>query len=655
MKIRIKFLSVIFAAAIAVSFAVSLTACKTQPKYELSYARGIYNAVGEMPAAKSYKEGQEVTLAPSTTFTFSGYTFAGWSDGTETYEGGATFVMPAHDVKLMAKWVKGDPNAPVVTASSVGFEGDYFVFKGTAKNVNKLYVILNNTNVAASNQNFVEAEIEGGAFTARMPLSTLEGYNKNNTPFNLRYKTDSLDGEIKGVAQGNLSLSQTYIHGDYKFRLAVNSGTSCVAVYYDPAPVVNPPVVEPEPTVTVSAISVAFDEENFVVTGTVENVQKLNIYLINTNVSGSGNNFVEAEIADGAFTARLSLDKLIEFNVGSNIPFNLRYTANGGTEPINIEQGSLDITATHTYGGKDFRIGLNGKCVAVYYSATPVVNPDPEPGDPDYTFSVADMRFSGGKFIIEGDCGEDVEKLVFHLHNTGSPVIDFTSAAVIESGKFKAEFVLSEIKRVDGSEPPASYINVRYERNDDGYQSLNLLPTTNGNYIVGQEYRYGEKTWTLKADSTRTYLNWSDVTDKYRITEVSLELVEGKPTLKIAGTTTDAIAAADLKLLLDKNKGTTKQKYIENSATEAGKFSFNIDLSDLIASENKSAASDQQAYFIRLYNGSTKIADVNSRWASDLLWERGQIETDNAVYFLMKNTEWSNTAWNTLGICKFDK
>ena len=342
----------------------------------------------------------------------------------------------------------------------------------------------------------------------------------------------------------------------------------------------------------------------------------------------------------------------IGYNVAGNIPFNLRYRANDSKVNVNIAQGDLDITQTHTYNNKAFRLGLNGACVAVYYAEVSV---EPDPGEPDYTFNVAKMYFTGGKFIVEGTCGVDVEKLVFHLHNTGSPVIDCTSAAVIEEGKFKAEFVLAEVKRTDGSEPPASYINVRYELNDDGYKSLNLLPSTNGDYIVGQEYRYGERTWTLKADSNRTYLNWSAVTDKYRITEIKLELADGKPYLTISGTTTDAIEAAQIRLLLDKTTETKEKKYIDNKLTEAGKFSFSVDLSDLIASANATAANAQQAYFIRLYNGETKLADINSRWASNLLWERGQIETETAVYFLMKNTEWSNSTWNTLGICKFDK
>lgn len=630
------------------SLTVAFTACGGEPedntgKYSLTYSRTAYIAEGETPETKYYDEGDEITLAPSTTFTYSGHTFIGWSDGTDTYDGGATYTMPAHNVKLRAQW---EQNVSAITATSVGFEGDYFVFKGTVRNTEKLYVYLNNTNVSASNENYVQAEIEGNTFTARVPLSTLIGYNKNNTPFNLRYRIDSTDAEMKGVEKGTLDLSQTYKHNEYAFRLAVNSGSGCVAVYYEPAP---------DETVNVSATSIAFDDEYFVVTGTVDNVSALDIYLINTNVASSADNFVTAEITGNAFTARLPLSKLIDYDVASNIPFNLRYRANDSKVNVNIEQGTLDITQTHTYGGKIFSLGLNGKCIAVYYKPAPV---EPEPGEPDYTFLIGSMRFESGKFIIEGTCGADVEKLIFHLNNTSNPTFDFTIDAAIDDQTFKAEVALDDIKRDDNSAPPQNYINVRYELNDNGFDSNknNLVPGTNGDYIVGQEYRYGDKTWTLKEESgKRTYLNWSAVTDSYRITEVKLELVGETPMLTISGTTTDTTAAAQLQLLLDKTSSTSDKKYIDNTETETGKFSFTADLSDLIASANESAANKQQAYFIRLYNNGTKKADINSRWASDLLWERGQIETDDAIYFLMKNTEWSNTGWNTLGICKFDK
>jgi uncharacterized repeat protein (TIGR02543 family) len=50
--------------------------------------------------------GNTVTLPASNTMTKSGYTFAGWSDGTSTYSGGATWTVPASDSNftLTALW-----------------------------------------------------------------------------------------------------------------------------------------------------------------------------------------------------------------------------------------------------------------------------------------------------------------------------------------------------------------------------------------------------------------------------------------------------------------------------------------------------------------------------------------------------------------------
>ena len=50
--------------------------------------------------------GNTVTLPASSTMSKSGYTFAGWSDGTSTYAGGATWTVPASDADftLTAQW-----------------------------------------------------------------------------------------------------------------------------------------------------------------------------------------------------------------------------------------------------------------------------------------------------------------------------------------------------------------------------------------------------------------------------------------------------------------------------------------------------------------------------------------------------------------------
>ncbi|MCH5151746.1 MAG: InlB B-repeat-containing protein [Clostridiales bacterium] len=84
---------------------VTLAACADPVTYKVTYDSGNSEATGTAPAVKNYKEGDTVTVVGNT-FTLAGYTFDGWSDGTNTYKEGDTFTMPAHDVKLTAQWKK---------------------------------------------------------------------------------------------------------------------------------------------------------------------------------------------------------------------------------------------------------------------------------------------------------------------------------------------------------------------------------------------------------------------------------------------------------------------------------------------------------------------------------------------------------------------
>ncbi len=526
---------------------------------------------------------------------------------------------------------------PSVTVESLSFdkESGEFVVTGAVQDIEVLYVYLNNANVDAAKDYHVTATIEDGRFTARIPLDTLIGFGKVNTPFNLRYKIGSTEAEMQKVEQGALDLSAKCTYGGYDFELKVNSGSGCVAVYYS---------AHVDTTVSVSVTSISFDEAagEFVVTGTAKNVTKLRIYLVNTTIKASENNYVEAELTDGAFTARLSLDTLIGYNVGSKIPFNLRYRANDATANTNVPQGDLDIGQTCTYGGKDFRLGTNSGCVAVYYSA----HVEPEP---DYSLSVSSMLMTNGKFVIEGTCGFSVKKLIFHLHNDGIAKIDRTFEATIQGGTFSAEISLETI----GAEPSETALNVRYEMNDDGFKALNLFPETDGSFVVGQQYRYDDKQWTLASDSAGTYLEWKTFADINKITRVSLSVIDGKPVLEIEGTTASYYAANELKLQLAQSTNGKKDKMtVANSATEKGTFRFIVDLSTLAASTRTDDPTKQEAYFLKITNPDETL-DINSRWASDLLWERGEIEVNGEKYFLMKNHKWAEEAWNALGICKF--
>lgn len=131
---------------------------------------------------------------------------------------------------LVEEYSEPEPEVASVTISEIKFENGYFVVTGTAQNVTDLDIYLINTNVAASINNFVQAQLgEDGSFTVRLPLATIAGYGQKNIPFNLRYTIE--DGETINIPQGSLDLSQVYTYGEYKYTISMNNG--CVAVKYN--------------------------------------------------------------------------------------------------------------------------------------------------------------------------------------------------------------------------------------------------------------------------------------------------------------------------------------------------------------------------------------------------------------------------------------
>lgn len=71
---------------------------------------------GTVPTdSNSYISAQDVTVAGSNGLTKSGFAFAGWSDGTTTYQSGETFEIPGTSVTLSAVW-----KYPTVTFDSQG-------------------------------------------------------------------------------------------------------------------------------------------------------------------------------------------------------------------------------------------------------------------------------------------------------------------------------------------------------------------------------------------------------------------------------------------------------------------------------------------------------------------------------------------------------
>lgn len=73
-------------------------------EYKLTYTGGSSDVIGTAPSETAVFAGDSVVLAENT-FTRSGYTFVGWSDGTNAYAAGEEFLMPAHDATFTARWI----------------------------------------------------------------------------------------------------------------------------------------------------------------------------------------------------------------------------------------------------------------------------------------------------------------------------------------------------------------------------------------------------------------------------------------------------------------------------------------------------------------------------------------------------------------------
>jgi uncharacterized repeat protein (TIGR02543 family) len=70
--------------------------------YAVTYALG--GGTGTLPTQASEASGATFTVAAGSSLSRSGYTFAGWNDGTTTYQSGATYTMGSSAVTLTALW-----------------------------------------------------------------------------------------------------------------------------------------------------------------------------------------------------------------------------------------------------------------------------------------------------------------------------------------------------------------------------------------------------------------------------------------------------------------------------------------------------------------------------------------------------------------------
>jgi uncharacterized repeat protein (TIGR02543 family) len=111
--------------ATSVKGAVSLTATWSANSQTISYAAGTGGS-GSAPVSPTSVNYGSTFVTPANTYSRSGYSFAGWSDGTNTYAAGATYPVSGTvtgNVTLTATWSLNSvtlttPTAPTASATS---------------------------------------------------------------------------------------------------------------------------------------------------------------------------------------------------------------------------------------------------------------------------------------------------------------------------------------------------------------------------------------------------------------------------------------------------------------------------------------------------------------------------------------------------------
>ena len=84
--------------------AVVFSAQWTANEYTVTYANEAEQTEGQVPVDDGkYHLGDTVTLKDCS-LSRDGYDFAGWNDGEKTYQAGASYQMPAHNVTFTAQW-----------------------------------------------------------------------------------------------------------------------------------------------------------------------------------------------------------------------------------------------------------------------------------------------------------------------------------------------------------------------------------------------------------------------------------------------------------------------------------------------------------------------------------------------------------------------
>lgn len=491
---------------------------------------------------------------------------------------------------------------------SVAFDEGYLVVTATVTDTDTLYFALIDGDDVVS----VQATLEEGVFTASIGLDDLTAGNGNW--YFLNVSTDGTTWQQIAKYEG-FDASAEHFSGSRRYYYAGN--TSVIAVVYETYYL----------TLTSATIGVEGEAINLNISGTTTN-QELWFYI---GTSGDLSNLQSVTIVgDGSFTVSANLAALA-YASGYEVRFYLSQDGTGGYFTLKIpevtlaEGGAVSVgTVLYT---QDVKVTISTTAswnpfnftVDVYDVAAPVA-------------AVTEVKFEDGNLVVSGTVKNAVEDTTIAISLVNGDNVVAQNAAISE-GTFSASISL-DLLTANAGEWYRLNMSVNGGAN-------NVVPyysefDTTQNYMYGTRRYYFTTEWS-NTDFALVYQNYT-----YGITNAEITDVEGKATLIIEGILADSsVEAANIKLILNKTSGETVTITVDNLATAAGTFRFVYDISNL---------EFDQPYFLRLYNGETKIDDINSRWAADILFDEVEIGTD-AVYYFYRN---SLTAYYTLGVVRED-
>ena len=200
-----------------------------EAKYSATFVGG-EGATGTAPTTMTAYNGEYITL-PSNTFTKTGYKFSGWSDGSNTYNAGVSYIIPTSNIQFTAIWTQltqysatfnggtdatGTPpttltayNGEYITLPSNTFTRTGYKFSGWSDGT-KSYTV--GERVRFNNSNFVFTAV----WTSEQPITT-------SSSFDFRYSIPlkiNFGGKFFNTVKVNdtlLNKNQYTVNGDYLF------------------------------------------------------------------------------------------------------------------------------------------------------------------------------------------------------------------------------------------------------------------------------------------------------------------------------------------------------------------------------------------------------------------------------------------------------